>query len=90
MMKRLIKEKIVEISSVIVALCALYVAVHQSASTNYHNRLSTLPVLQIVGDLHGAQTLSIEILNSGTGLGKGQICLLIIKNMIYSPLCPAH
>jgi hypothetical protein len=67
-MKDILKSKIVEICSVIVAMCALFIAVYQADSTNYHNRLAVLPMLQIKTDVYrGSSEIYLAIENSGNG-----------------------
>lgn len=45
-MSKIIKENILGISSVFIAICAVVLTSYQAYSTNYHNRISTLPLIQ--------------------------------------------
>lgn len=63
---RILKTRVIELSSLLIALCALFLTVHQINSTNYHNRLSVLPLLQISYENDNDFTRVI-IENVGTG-----------------------
>ncbi|QUM75540.1 hypothetical protein HWV00_04425 [Moritella sp. 24] len=66
-MKKFIKENTLSITSIFIALCALVLTTYQSFSTNYHNRISSLPLVQssIVMFKDGRVALYFE--NAGNG-----------------------
>ena len=63
---RVLINRAVELSSLFVAVCALFLTTYQINSTNYQNRLSVMPILQVSTEIDKYFT-QIIIENVGTG-----------------------
>jgi len=63
---RVLKNRAVELSSLFVAVCAMFLTVYQIDSTNHYNRLSVLPILQVSYE-SDRDFARIAIENVGTG-----------------------
>ena len=61
-----LKVRAVELLSLFIAACALFLTIYQVDATNRHNRLSVLPILQISYENNRGDTI-ITIENVGTG-----------------------
>jgi hypothetical protein len=65
--KSKLQKRAVEATSLFVALCALFVTIYQARTTDYHNRLSLIPMLQFSIEYEEDKHASISIENVGTG-----------------------
>ena len=67
--KGFVRRNSIEIASIVIALCALFLTIYQGIQTRYHNRLSVLPYLQIVHSSTSSKQdyYSIYIENKGMG-----------------------
>ncbi|MBE8733937.1 hypothetical protein [Aeromonas veronii] len=66
-MKNFIKENSLNLASIIIALCAVVLTVHQAYSTNYHNRISLLPLIQAGFDITDDGQITLYFENAGNG-----------------------
>ncbi|WP_139476947.1 hypothetical protein [Aeromonas veronii] len=66
-MKKFIKENSLNLASIIIALCAVTLTLYQAYSTNYHNRISLLPLVQTGFDITDDGKITLYFENAGNG-----------------------
>lgn len=66
-MHQIIKDNILNISSIIIAVCAVMLTSYQAISTNYHNRISTIPLIQSGVDMLDDGKIMLYFENAGNG-----------------------
>ena len=65
--KNIFKGRIVEICSLVIAICALFLTIQQARTTAYHNKLSLIPMLQFSIEHSDGKYIEIALENVGTG-----------------------
>jgi hypothetical protein len=66
-LKKLFNGRVVEVCSLVIAVCALFLTVHQARTTSYHNKLSLIPMLQFSITHSDGEYIEIALENIGTG-----------------------
>ncbi|ELI5391843.1 TPA: hypothetical protein ACMDSY_004530 [Vibrio parahaemolyticus] len=61
------KENRLNIISVVIAICAVFLTLFQAHSTNYHNRISSLPLVQTGVDVFEDGKITLYFENAGNG-----------------------
>lgn len=66
-MKQFIKENSLGITSIAIAIFAFILTLYQAYSTNYHNRISSLPLVQAGFDITNDGKITLYFENAGNG-----------------------
>ena len=61
------KENRLNIISIVIAVCAVFLTLFQAYSTNYHNRISSLPLVQTGVDVFEDGKITLYFENAGNG-----------------------
>lgn len=66
-LKEILDGRVVEICSLFVAVCALFLTIYQARATSYHNKLALVPMLQFSIEHKKGEYLEISLENVGNG-----------------------
>ncbi|HEA3088999.1 TPA: hypothetical protein RVR74_001287 [Aeromonas salmonicida] len=66
-MKKFLKDNSLNLASIVIATCAVFLTLYQAYSTNYHNRISLIPLVQAGFDITNDGKITLYFENAGNG-----------------------